>query len=562
MIPTPGMVAGDMNGMMVPGMGLAPGVPGMPTIFGTGHLCHVLAATASGAPNAAACADAATAHSASSSGYVYKGAAQSAVTTAADTHFVAATVASEKQTPATGPDGKARARDFSFLVTEDKQEAGPNLAMLDDSADSDSDCDSDSDSNSAAGIQEAGFEAGSAIDQLLYRQKAVSGMETRRPGESADAFFKRKIAGMRMLNAAAGTSEAKGFENEVEIAIMNSKTAWNWGAGDHDADFASEDEPIMMLDAHDSAAGPLQLNMKPGGPDVNIDSGAAATLGSGGTLVACDAAAGKRRGRLIVGSEGIRDIGKLVPKADKGHLSNSKLQPVDSGRGLALLEKMGWKKGQGLGREGTGQVLPVEAFVKGDMGGLRVDGEETVRGKVHEFSADGPELSESGWEMAAATPSTMLAASNPASMASEFSLLTSQTKSVQQINEENRRAAIGLGSAPGAAALPPTTLPAPPSVPPQQRHSLQQQHLPQCQQPPLPVPPRPLPPCAAWGQPAPPVLVQTPAQPGYGHPAGHQVYTQMAGYAAPPPAFGQYPSYTPQPAYPPAYGPYAGYPPR
>ena len=40
----------------------------------------------------------------------------------------------------------------------------------------------------------------------------------------------------------------------------------------------------------------------------------------------------------------------LVPKAAKDALSNEKLRPVDSGRGLALLEKMGWKKGQGLGR--------------------------------------------------------------------------------------------------------------------------------------------------------------------------------------------------------------------
>ena len=45
-------------------------------------------------------------------------------------------------------------------------------------------------------------------------------------------------------------------------------------------------------------------------------------------------------------------------------------------RFFALLEKMGWKKGQGLGREGQGREVPVEAHIKTDMGGLRVDGEE------------------------------------------------------------------------------------------------------------------------------------------------------------------------------------------
>lgn len=39
------------------------------------------------------------------------------------------------------PDGRTKARDFSFLVTEDKQEAGPNLSMLDASSEDDSDDD-------------------------------------------------------------------------------------------------------------------------------------------------------------------------------------------------------------------------------------------------------------------------------------------------------------------------------------------------------------------------------------------------------------------------------------
>ena len=86
----------------------------------------------------------------------------------------------------------------------------------------------------------SGFEAGSAIDQLLYRQKAVSGMEIRRIGESAEQFFKRKVAGLRMLNADAGTSQAKQYEKDVEVAIMNASTSWHWSAGDHDADYRDE----------------------------------------------------------------------------------------------------------------------------------------------------------------------------------------------------------------------------------------------------------------------------------------------------------------------------------
>lgn len=114
-------------------------------------------------------------------------------------------------------DGKKGARDFSFLVTEDKQESGPNLAMLG-CSDSDSDSGSDAgDGPAAEGEEEDGFEAGSAIDQLLWRQKAVSGMETRRPGESVQQFFQRRMAGMRMLKAEAGTSSAKQLESEVRF---------------------------------------------------------------------------------------------------------------------------------------------------------------------------------------------------------------------------------------------------------------------------------------------------------------------------------------------------------
>jgi len=115
-------------------------------------------------------------------------------------------------------DGKKGARDFSFLVKEDKQDSGPNLAML---GCSDSDSDSEGEGGGPAeGGEEDAFEAGSAIDQLLWRQKAVSGMETRRPGESVQQFFQRRMAGMRMLSAQAGTSSAKALENEVRAAWL------------------------------------------------------------------------------------------------------------------------------------------------------------------------------------------------------------------------------------------------------------------------------------------------------------------------------------------------------
>ena len=282
-------------------------------------------------------------------------------------------------------DGKVKARDFSFLVTEDKQESGPNLSMLGGSSDDDSD---DEDDGGAEGEGEGEeepkngwdtFEPGSAIDQLLYAQKAVSGMEKKRPGESAEQYFKRKIAGMRMLNADAGSADAKQYENDVDVAIMNANTQWHWGAGDPDADFNDgaddgADEPLALTDAAPSSALQLTYSMPADGGTAGLGSGGSLPappsalpaapsgamvaydgsgggLGSGGgaagALVAYDASkAAVGRKRVMVGSEGIRAMGALVPKAAKDCLSNDKLRPLDSGRGLALLEKMGWKKGQ------------------------------------------------------------------------------------------------------------------------------------------------------------------------------------------------------------------------
>lgn len=131
----------------------------------------------------------------------------------------------EKATRTTD-DGKTKARDYSFLVTEDKQDSGPNLSMLDGSeSDSESDSEAGDGPPDGEGEEEEGFEAGSAIDQLLWRQKAVSGMETRRPGESVQQFFARRMAGLRMLKAEAGSHDAKQLENEVSLALVPFQSA-------------------------------------------------------------------------------------------------------------------------------------------------------------------------------------------------------------------------------------------------------------------------------------------------------------------------------------------------
>eukprot|EP00964_Phaeocystis_antarctica_P129087 scaffold92938_cov21-Phaeocystis_antarctica.AAC.1 len=91
-----------------------------------------------------------------------------------------------------------------------------------------------------------------------------------------------------------------------------------------------------------------------GGPDLGAHAG-------GSVLGLYDeerARAVKRR--IVLGAQAIRSSGASVPRPRKDALSNEKLAPVESGRGFALLEKMGWKKGQGLGRSNDGVMLPVE----------------------------------------------------------------------------------------------------------------------------------------------------------------------------------------------------------
>ena len=309
------------------------------------------------------------------------GASSNAIVPSNGSPAAAAAAQQAEPPPQKDADGRKRARDFSFMVTEDQQESGPNLSMLGGSSEEDSD-DSDDEAEggggggggNGGGGEDDGddmskFEAGSAIDQLLYRQKAISGMETRRPGESAEQFMKRKIAGLKMLNADAGTAAAKDAEADVDIAVMNAKTSWHWGQGDADADFKDDEEemPLMLTSNEEgsgghpglgasssSSAAALQLTYQPEQSTAIALPGAPSGGGPpppppGSSMVLFDEAKAKV-GRKIIGSEGIRASASLVPKAQKDDLSNAKLRPVESGRGFALLEKMGWKKGQGLGR--------------------------------------------------------------------------------------------------------------------------------------------------------------------------------------------------------------------
>ena len=102
----------------------------------------------------------------------------------------------------------------------------------------------------------------------------------------------------------------------------------------------------------------------------------------------------------------------------------------------------------------------VEAAIKTDMGGLRADSggaSETYGGAVASFGADGPGLVNESMS----TGASSMMASLKATMDNEFSSITTQTKTVQQINQESReRAAAGLPPLPAEAAVPPPAAPA------------------------------------------------------------------------------------------------------
>ena len=260
------------------------------------------------------------------------------------------------------------------------------------------------------------------------------------------------------------------------MAIMNASTVWHWGQGDHDADFYDREEQNTENLALEGASNLFEPPYELEGGDAMDDGklrllsnsstsshlalyGAGGGLGSigkeaGSSMAAFEAEKARAQTkREIIGSEAVRKSAMLVPRAAEDCLSNEKLHPVDSGRGFALLEKMGWKKGQGLGRNGSGTVLPVAAPIKSDMGGLASKDERYgVAPKL--MSANGPELEDANFQVGT---SSMLAAAKAASMNSEFSNIVSQTKSVQQINAENRLTAMGLPAMASAPATPNST---------------------------------------------------------------------------------------------------------
>ncbi|PAA62377.1 hypothetical protein BOX15_Mlig015457g1 [Macrostomum lignano] len=52
-------------------------------------------------------------------------------------------------------------------------------------------------------------------------------------------------------------------------------------------------------------------------------------------------------------------------------------QPIMAGPGLDLIRRMGWREGQGLGRQGEGRVEPVAVAMRTGRAGLASDGEKT-----------------------------------------------------------------------------------------------------------------------------------------------------------------------------------------
>ena len=72
--------------------------------------------------------------------------------------------------------GKKGARDFSFLVTEDEQEEGPNVNFLDDGDDSDSDDSGGSGDEGGEGGGEGGDDGGGGATASVATYKATDAM--------------------------------------------------------------------------------------------------------------------------------------------------------------------------------------------------------------------------------------------------------------------------------------------------------------------------------------------------------------------------------------------------
>lgn len=64
----------------------------------------------------------------------------------------------------------------------------------------------------------------------------------------------------------------------------------------------------------------------------------------------------------------------------------SKATPITDGIGKRLLEKMGWKQGEGLGKKKEGPTAPLALDIKTDRKGL-VSHEEINQGKKVDLTA-------------------------------------------------------------------------------------------------------------------------------------------------------------------------------
>ena len=54
------------------------------------------------------------------------------------------------------------------------------------------------------------------------------------------------------------------------------------------------------------------------------------------------------------------------------------LAPITESPGMALMKKMGWNDGQGLGKDATGDVNPLTLCVKTDRKGMSRNGDHSA----------------------------------------------------------------------------------------------------------------------------------------------------------------------------------------
>lgn len=68
------------------------------------------------------------------------------------------------------------------------------------------------------------------------------------------------------------------------------------------------------------------------------------------------------------------------------------------GFGAKMLQKMGWEKGKGLGKEGQGRAIPVEATLRKGKGSIGAHGPESkeARKRKEEMERGGADAQDDG----------------------------------------------------------------------------------------------------------------------------------------------------------------------